>query len=503
MTSFYAARRRPPAATPHAMNAYTLFSRALQSGKVWLHDGERGFSGGEVANQAARHAAWLVSLGLAAGDRVMMQLEDSAQALFLYLGTLRAGCIAVPLPTAWPAADMTRFVHDAEPRLIVCEARAQAAIADLARGMTAPAKVTGIDALQGLAAPQPAAPEEAVPRSDDDAALILYSAGTTGTPRGGRLTHGMLAANAGALAQLWRLTPDDTVLAALPLFSVHGLCAALHPAMAGGAALRMRARGKPASAADLAGISVLVAEPQTYQDLLDESAWPREALAKLRLCISAAAHLAPDTARAFGERSGHLPRQCYGSSEAGIITAHAPRGEFRIDSAGRPLPGTRLRIVGSNLKPMPLEHQGEIQLPAFSGWWRRDSAEALTADGWFRTGDIGMWDEDGYIVVVGRAADVIASGYYRIYPEDVEHALEALPGVAAAAVIGRPHPELGSAAHAYIVRSSGIGEAEVRTALQSRLAHYQIPEKLIFVEALPRNALGRVQKMKLRAADTA
>lgn len=489
------------------MNIHTLFSGTLaQCGdRAWLHANDCNYSGAEVERESIRHAAWLVSLGLTPGDRVMAQVEDSPQALFLYLGALRAGCIVVPLPTAWPAADMDGFIRDAEPRLIVCDPPMQTAIAASAQGLNTPARVFSLnDAL--AAAVQSNTPSPIVERTDEDAALILYSAGTTGHPRGARLTHGVLAANAAALVSLWQLGPTDTLIAALPLSNVHGLCAALHPALLSGAHLRLQRSDELGPAGHFARATVLVATPDFYQTLLHDASWSRDTCKTMRLFISTGAHLPPATALAFGERSGVVPRQCYGSSAAGIITAHAAEGEFRIDSAGKPLPGTRLRIVGANLKPMPLEHQGEIQLPAFCGWWNQKGEEddGRTADGWFRTGDIGMWDENGYIIVVGCAADVIASGYYKIYPEDVEHALLELPGVAEAAVIGLPHAELGQMTVACIVRSAGsaVGkngdELEIRAALQSRLAHYQIPAQIHFVSVLPRNPMGRVQKMTLR-----
>ncbi len=493
------------------MNIHTLFSRTLAqcSDNAWLHANDFNYSGTEVERESIRHAAWLVSLGLAPGDRVMAQVQDSPQALFLHLGALRAGCIFVPLPTAWPAADMDWFMRDAEPRLIVCGTPMQAAIAELARRMDRPAQVFSLDGAGGtlMAALPPSGTSSAIAeRGEEDVALVLYSAGTTGPARGARLTHGMLAANATSLSTLWNLDTGDTIIAALPLFSIHGLCAALHPALCSGAQLRLHSDAT-ALPADFARATVLVAEPQTYQSLLSASSWSRETCKPMRLFISAGAHLPPATALSFGERSGHVPRQCYGSSATGIITTHAAEGEFRIDSAGKPLPGTRLRIVGANLKPMPLEHQGEIQLPGFDGWWNPKYGEndGRTTDGWFRTGDIGMWDENGYIIVVGCAADVIASGYYKIYPEDVEHALLELPGIAEAAVIGLPHAELGQVTTAFIVRSGGsrIGEGEVRAALQSRLAHYQIPAEIRFLPALPRNALGKLQKMRLREQQAA
>lgn len=490
------------------MNIYTLFSRTLtQCGdKAWLHTHDSSCSGTEVERESAGRAAWLVSLGLAPGDRVMAQIEDSPQSLFLYLGALRAGCIFVPLPTAWSAADMDGFIRDAEPRLIVCDALMQTAIAASVQGLNPPARVFNLkDAGTALAAAvQLDTPSTIVERADEDTALVLYSAGTTGPSRAARLTHGMLAANAAALVSLWQLGPTDTLIAALPLFNVHGLCAALHPALIGGAQLRLQPGNALRPAADFTCATVLVTTPDIYTALLRDAAWSKDSCQSMRLFISTAAHLSPATAQAFGERSGVVPRQCYGSSAAGIITAHAAEGKFRIDSAGKPLPGTRLRIVGSNLKPMPLEHQGEIQLPAFDGWWNQKAGEddGRTTDGWFRTGDIGMWDENGYIVVVGCAADVIASGYYKIYPEDVEHVLLELPGVAEAAVIGLPHAQLGQVAVACLVRSrdSRISAEEVKAALQSHLAHYQIPAQIHFVSALPRNPLGRLQKTKLREA---
>ncbi len=488
------------------MNAYSHLSRsfAAHPDQILLQSGARRLSAVDITQASARIAALLTSLGLAAGDRVMLQAADTVEALLLYLGSLRAGCSFVPLPTAWPEANLAQFVADTQPRLILCEAGGQAAFRRILATLsiaTPPAQLLTIEQAVRMSQALPISDATAVLSPAAPPALILYTSGTSGQPHGAQVSHARLAAEADAIAERWQLSQADRLLAALPLFSMPGLCVAVQAILGLGARLIL-----PADASrigdELSQATVLLGTPRVYDGLLADPA-PRLADATgVRLFASACGPMRKPAAQAFALRTGLAPRQCYGSPEAGLITADYPDDRFRIGTVGKVLAGRRLRIVGANLKPMPLEHLGEIQLPEFEGWWGRPHSEACTSDGWFRTGDIGMYDEEDFISVCGRTDDRFVSGYYTIDPDVIECVLEALPGVAEAVLIDAPDPVLKARAIAMVVPQAGaaLTEAGILDGLRQGLPSHLIPAEVRFVPPFPRNPLGRLQRTRLREA---
>jgi len=426
----------------------------------------------QLAEGAGRMAARLIEKGVVPGDRVAAQTEKSPQAVMLYLATLKAGGVYLPLNTAYTESEVAYFLADAEPRLFVQDAAAFAAEAAACAPLAA-----------------------SVPRDDADLASIIYTSGTTGRSKGAMLTHGALYANATALHDAWGFTPDDVLLHALPIFHVHGLFVALHCAFLSSAPMVWLPKFEDAAVlAGLAKSTVMMGVPTFYVRLLANPGFTRDAAAHMRLFISGSAPLLESTFAEFEARTGQRILERYGMSEAVIITSNPLHGERLAGSVGYPLPGVELRIAGG-------AEVGVIEIKGpsvFSGYWRMPdkTAEDFTPDGFFRTGDVGRQDADGRVWISGRAKDLIISGGYNVYPKEIELILDELPGVTESAVIGLPHPDFGEAVAAVVIGSGD--EAALIAQAREKLAPFKAPKRIFFVEDLPRNAMGKVQKNLLR-----
>jgi len=349
---------------------------------------------------------------------------------------------------------------------------------------------------------------DTVARSADDLAAILYTSGTTGRSKGALLTQRNLIANARTLAALWRFSPADVLLHALPIFHIHGLFVAINVTLAAGSSLLLLPRFDPDRVlGHLPQASVMMGVPTFYVRLLKDPRLTRELTAHCRVFISGSAPLLIDTHREWLARTGHMLLERYGMSETGMNTSNPYEGERVPGSVGLPLPDVSLRIVdAANGDPLPRGEIGmiEVQGPnVFAGYWRQpDKTRAeFRADGYFMTGDLGKVDARGYVFIVGRSKDLVISGGYNIYPKEIEAEIDRLPGVLESAVFGVPHPDFGEGVTAAVVRAPGAGgltEAEVLQALRARLASYKLPKRLIFVADLPRNSMGKVEKKLLR-----
>ncbi|MBV9508749.1 MAG: AMP-binding protein [Caulobacteraceae bacterium] len=457
-------------------NLYNLLASRFPADRtrpcLLLKDGSE-VSYGELEAGAARIGGLLRDRGVGPGDRVAAQVEKSPQALMLYLATLKAGGVFTPLNTAYTAAEIDYFLKDAQPRLFVRDAVALAAEARAAELLA-----------------------EAVPRAGSDLASLIYTSGTTGRSKGAMLSHSNLADNALALHGIWGFSENDVLLHALPIFHVHGLFVATHCALLSGAPMVWLDRFNETDAiAGLARATVMMGVPTFYTRLLADPGFTAEAAAGVRLFISGSAPLLASTFAEFEARAGQRILERYGMSEAVIITSNPLRGERLAGSVGYPLPGVELRIDG--------EGTGVIQIKGpsvFSGYWRmpEKTAEEFTADGWFITGDVGWIDADGRVWISGRAKDLIISGGFNVYPKEIELVLDELDGVVESAVIGVAHPDFGEGVVAVAV---GEGEeAAVIAAARGKLAAFKVPKRVVFVDDLPRNAMGKVQKNLLRQA---
>jgi len=465
------------------------------SGRVW--------SWRRLDARAARLATLLAGLGAVAGDRVAVQVEKSPHALALYLACLRAGLVFLPLNPAYREAELEHIVADAEPAVWVVEREALAA----RRALGARLGVRATIALDPADRDDAGRAPPAVELAGESLAALLYTSGTTGRPKGVRLTHSNLIANARALVETWAFSRADTLLHALPLFHVHGLFVACHTVLASGARLlflpRFEARAVMAA---LPGASVLMGVPTYYTRLLAEADFGHSLCGAVRAFISGSAPLSPQTFAEFEARTGHRIVERYGMTETGMNTSNPLAGARKPGTVGRPLPGVRVRVALEGGEPAAVGVAGEVEIRGpnvFPGYWRNPQATAaeFAADGYFRTGDLGRFDEDGYLTLVGRRKDLVISGGLNVYPQEVENALDALDGVRESAVIGVPHPDLGEAVTAVVVREHPdvTGEAIV-AGLKTRLAGYKVPKRVHFVDALPRNAMGKVEKNRLRSS---
>ena len=460
--------------------------------------------------EVARYANCLLALGLKSGDRVAVQLPKSIASLFVYLACLRAGLVYLPLNTAYRSQELAYFMEDAEPGLILTEADKASAMRDIAPASGPVQVMTLGDDDENSLSRQADVCDTVFPTvqcGPDELAVIIYTSGTTGRSKGAMVTHGNLVSNVRALTRAWRFTRDDVLLHALPIFHVHGLFVANHCALTSGARLLWHERFDPAAIIrDLPRSTVFMGVPTYYTRLLGEKGFSAGVCGGMRLFVSGSAPLLAETHREFEQRSGHRILERYGMSEAGMITSNPFDGERRAGTVGFPLPGVEVRIVDEADRPVAAGEKGAIQIrgaSVFSGYWRMSekTREEFTSDGWFRTGDIGAFDADGYLAIVGRAKDLIISGGYNVYPKEIELVLDELPQVMESAVIGVPHADFGEAVTAAVVARPGAAtdEAAIIAALKTKLAGYKVPKRVHFVDELPRNAMGKVQKNQLRA----
>ncbi|HXK54113.1 MAG TPA: malonyl-CoA synthase [Hyphomicrobiales bacterium] len=480
-------------------------------GRIFLTTAEgRQLSYGALFGGALRYAAALASLGAQPGERVAVQGEKSVEGLLLYLGCLATGAVYLPLNPAYTPAEVEYFLSDAQPRILICDPARFSVLADVAaRCGLAHIETLGADGSGTLPEIVAGHDSDFAPRArhGGDLAAILYTSGTTGRAKGAILSHGNLASNARTLAGLWRMNRDDVLLHALPIFHTHGLFVALSTVLLAGASMIWLPKfDAGAVVAALARSTVLMGVPTFYSRLLARADFSRETCANMRLFISGSAPLSAQTHQEFQARSGHAILERYGMTETGMNTSNPYEGERKPGTVGHPLPGVDLRIAdpdsGAPLGPGEIgviEVRGPNVTP---GYWRNaeKTREAFRDDGFFITGDLGQIGADGYVSIVGSDKDLIISGGLNVYPAEVEAALDALPGIAESAVIGLPHGDFGEAVTAVLAARAGskVNGAEIAAALGGKLAAFKIPKQVIAVDALPRNAMGKIEKAALR-----
>jgi malonyl-CoA/methylmalonyl-CoA synthetase len=475
---------------------------------IELPDGKT-VSYGEVFGLAEKIGSHLIGLGVVPGVRVAVQVEKSWQNLALYLGALRAGAVYLPLNTAYPLAELEYFLSDATPRAVICRPENEAGVRALAQKLNISAVETlGTNAdgslIAGAAKAASAAP---VARGAEDLAAILYTSGTTGRSKGAMLTHANLLSNARTLKDYWRFSENDVLLHALPIYHTHGLFVAMNVSLLAGASMIFL----PKFDADeivrlMPKATTIMGVPTFYVRLADHPKVTRASTKHMRLFISGSAPLLSETHRAFSEKTGHAILERYGMTETNMNTSNPFDRERIPGTVGLPLPGVSLRIADAETgKALPQGEIGIIEVKGpnvFSGYWRmpEKTAAEFRPDGFFITGDVGKIDERGYVHIVGRAKDLVISGGFNVYPKEVETEIDAISGVIESAVIGVAHPDLGEGVTAVVVRAKGteLSETEVLAALEGRLARFKQPKRVFFVDDLPRNAMGKVQKNLLR-----
>ncbi|MEO8300696.1 MAG: malonyl-CoA synthase [Rhizomicrobium sp.] len=456
---------------------------------------------------AARLAHVLVRHGAKPGDRVAVQAEKSPAALLLYLACLRAGLVYLPLNTGYTPSELAYFVQDAEPRLFVCSGSNQAKIAAALPAMTF--LTISDDGQDGSLIREADDAPEVFPDAETgmgDLASILYTSGTTGRSKGAMLTHGNLYSNADSLRQAWEFSRDDVLLHALPIFHIHGLFVATNVALLSGASILFLPKFEPDAVFQaLPQASVMMGVPTFYTRLLKDVRLDQDRTRHMRLFISGSAPLLPETHNQWRERTGHAILERYGMTETNMNTSNAYRGARIPGSVGLPLPGVEIRIADGDGHALPQGEIGMIEVRGpnvFKGYWKmpEKTAAEFRADGFFITGDLGTIGADGYLRIVGRGKDLIITGGLNVYPREIESLLDDLPGVEESAVVGLPHDDFGEGVTAFLVLKPGarLTPEAVVESLGDRLARFKLPKRVLFVDQLPRNSMGKVQKSALR-----
>ncbi|PXW96614.1 malonyl-CoA/methylmalonyl-CoA synthetase [Sphaerotilus hippei] len=500
-------------------NLYSALRAAFPSdldGIAIETDSGLNYSWRDLERASAMLASLLASLEIPPGSRVAVQTDKSVEALALYLATLRAGFVYLPLNTAYQRAELEYFIDNAEPAVFVCTGAAFPWLSKLAFQRGVAHVFTLEDDRTGTLlerASHFSDRHEPVPRRADDLAAILYTSGTTGRSKGAMLSHGNLLSNALVLKDFWDWRPGDVLIHALPIFHVHGLFVAIHGALLNGSCMLWLGRFDPKAVVErLPRATVFMGVPTLYVRLLQESGLTREACAGMRLFISGSAPLLIETFRDWQTRTGHTILERYGMSETVMLTSNPCRpeaGERVGGTVGPALPGVGVRVVDDTGVRLPAGEIGQVQVRGpnvFAGYWRLPgkTAEEFTTDAdgqrWFRTGDVGRFDPKGYLTIVGRSKDLVITGGYNVYPAEVEGFLNELPGVAESAVIGVPHPDFGEAVVAIVIARPGAtpDPDELIASLKSRIAGFKVPKRILIAPDLPRNTMGKVQKNLLR-----
>ncbi|WP_431095800.1 malonate--CoA ligase [Polaromonas aquatica] len=468
------------------------------------------YSWRDLERGTAMMANLLASLGLPEGARVAVQVEKSVEAMMLYLATLRAGYVFLPLNTAYQSAEIEYFIGNAEPSVMVCSSKNFGWVSKIAFKAGTQSVFTLDDDRTGSLLDRAAHcsdQHEVVARQADDLAAILYTSGTTGRSKGAMLSHGNMLSNALVLKDAWGWKKGDVLIHALPIFHVHGLFVAIHGALINGSKMIWLAKFDPKLVVKkLPEATVFMGVPTLYVRLLAEPGLTRDACRNMRLFVAGSAPLLIETFNEWKERTGHTILERYGMSETVMLTSNPYQGaERRGGTVGFALPGVSLRVQDEGGKSLPAGEIGGIQVSGpniFKGYWRmpEKTKEEFTADGYFKTGDVGKIDERGYIVIVGRSKDLIISGGYNVYPAEIEGYINDMPGVAESALVGVPHPDFGEVGVAVVIAKPGaaLEGGQIVGELKSKLANFKIPKQCFVVNELPRNTMGKVQKNLLR-----
>ncbi|CAM3810889.1 malonate--CoA ligase [Polynucleobacter antarcticus] len=507
------------------MNLYSLLEKGFPKDKqacaLETHDGLY-YSWSDLERATSKIANFLKSLKLPAGSRIAVQVEKSPEALFLYLATIKAGYVYLPLNTAYQAAEIQYFLENAEPAVVACSSKNFSWVSKVAFKAGTKHVFTLDEDRKGTLLDRAGSQSDqfkTVAVKEDDLAAILYTSGTTGRSKGAMLTHKNLGSNAQVLQQFWGWQKNDVLLHALPIFHVHGLFVAAHGALINGSKMIWLPRLDTAQLIHhMPHSTVMMGVPTFYVRLLADKQFNKTVARNMRLFVSGSAPLLTETFNSFKEVIGQPILERYGMSETVMLVSNPYKGSRVGGSVGLPLPSVKVRVVNENNKPCTVNAIGSIQVKGpniFKGYWRmpEKTAEEFTADGWFKTGDVGRWGgaanggnaPDDYLCIVGRSKDLIISGGYNVYPKEIESFIDDMDGVDESAVIGIPHPDFGEAVMAVVVPKAGVTldpQAMIAT-LKTQIANFKIPKRLEIVSDLPRNAMGKVQKNILRQQYTA
>jgi malonyl-CoA/methylmalonyl-CoA synthetase len=462
----------------------------------------------DIDDFSAKLSCCLYLLGMKPGDRLAVQIEKSEYNLFLYLACLRSGFIYLPLNSAYTADELDYFFQDAKPKIIICDPQKEQLISNIKSADSSLIKTLDEQGLGSLTHQLNEIQHENYPiysARSDEIAVILYTSGTTGKPKGAMLTHQALLCNALDLIKIWEITDQDTILHMLPLFHVHGLFFAFHTALLSGASIILLPRFDVNLFFEyLSQSTVFMGVPTYYIRLLKDARLNHESCEQMRLFISGSAPLLSSTFEEFAFKTGHTLLERYGMTETGINASNPFNGLRKVGTVGKPLSTVHIRVVNNHNDPVPLNEVGHIQIKGnnlFKGYWMdlNKTKEDFTDDAYFKTGDLGAWDEEGYLSIVGRSKDMVITGGLNVYPKELEVTIDDINGVAESAIIGIPHPDLGEAVIAVVVADLGVvKEQHIIETIKQHHAGYKCPKKIFFVDHLPKNVMGKVQKNILR-----
>ena len=461
----------------------------------------------DLEDQSSQYANGFSNLGLKPGDRVSVQVNKSPEVLYLYLACLRANLIFHPLNTAYKDNELSFLLEDANPSLFICEKEVYEKV-DTLNLKHPPNHVFTIqiqdkDSIQAI---KLAGIHEVVDCSEEDTAALLYSSGTTGRPKGIMLTHGNIGSNAMSLKDAWEFTANDCLLHALPIYHVHGLFVALGCVfLSGSKMLWLDSFEVDEVLTQLPKCTVMMGVPTYYTRLINNKGLTSKVTRNLRLFISGSAPLLEETFVDFNSITGHKILERYGMTETNIISSNPINGKRKSGTVGLPLDGQQVRIVNNDDEPVGVDEIGNIQvkgLNVFKGYWKRTqkSNEDFSLDNYFNTGDQGYFDQDGYLIIVGRNKDMIITGGLNVYPKEIESFIDKIEGVHESAVIGLEDADFGERVVAVIVRDeeSKVLEENIISDMKVQMAGFKVPKQIYFTNELPRNAMGKVQKNLLR-----
>lgn len=492
-------------------NLFSVFEKNFpedQRGTLLRTSSGRTYSYMEALDETSRMARCLSELGLRPGNRVTVQVEKTPEAVWLYLACLRGGYIFHPLNTDYQLDELVYFVKNAEPSVIICDPEKEQLFRELVKSKSCEVLTLDSNGNGSFSDATRETPPDfsTVARKAEDIAVLLYSSGTTGLPKGAMLTHGNLAANTETLVSSWGFTPKDRLLHALPIYHAHGLFVGLGCVLMSGCSMLFLPKFNTDEVIEaIPGSTVMMGVPTFYTRLLKDERLDKELCGNMRLFISGSAPLLAEHFQKFQERTGHAILERYGMTETSMNTSNPLEGERRAGTVGTALPGVSLRVMDDDGRELPAGEVGHLEVKGpnvFRGYWRmrEKTAEEFTEDGYFKTGDEAIIEADGYITIVGRAKDIIISGGLNVFPREVEEAINNSDGVLESAVIGAPHADFGEGVLAVIVGEEGktIDPEALIDSLKTRMAAYKLPKKIFVVNELPRNAMGKVRKNQLR-----
>ena len=463
----------------------------------------------EFLAKSGRIANTFAEIGLEPGDCVAIQVEKSPEMLNIYAACARAGLIFLPLNPAYTVDELNYFIENSEARLIICDEKNKKDITLITQKLGVFIETLNSNSTGSIIDKSSSLPEdfETVKRSKDDLAALLYTSGTTGKSKGAMLTQTNLLSNGNALMTEWQFTNNDVLLHALPLFHTHGLFVATNVILsAGGSMIFLPKFDLDDILKNLSKSTVMMGVPTFYTRLLGDKRFDKKLVDHMRLFVSGSAPLLSETHIQFEKITGHRILERYGMTETNMNTSNPYNGERRAGTVGIPLPGVELKITDpETAKELSIDEIGQIEVRGpnvFKGYWKmaKKTKAELRENGFFITGDLGKIDGDGYVHILGRDKDLIISGGYNIYPKEIEEILDDQAGVLESAVIGVPHIDFGETPIAVIVQETEMAPdlKVISNNLNKTLARYKHPRKIILVDELPRNTMGKVQKNILR-----